>query len=176
MAAPAEAGRVHLPVIVSGASSACAPVPGAGYQALAPNPPPTDRPAEQHADLNLALRSYTPTSAFLGLVDYGGAADPGAPQLAGLFADRRTPAIDSVYRVHDWNWACNCRGAPLAWPDVTLVRLATTPGEVISLPAAGYQIGRLAAGYQALVLYASPERLTVKYTRRQCRLRLHHPP
>ena len=156
----------HLPVIVSAdaGGAACAAVPGAGYQALTANPPPSDRPAEQHADLNLALRSYTPTSGYLGLVDYGGAGDPAAPQLAGLFADRRTPAILGVDRVYDWNWGCNCRGAPLAWPDVTLARPAATPGEVIALPAAGYQIG-LAAGYQALVLYASAERITLKYTR-----------
>ena len=79
--APAEGRSVFLPVIRQQPrrQHACAPVPGAAYQALAPNPPPTDRPAEPHADLNLALRGYAPTSAFLGLVDYGGGSDTARP-------------------------------------------------------------------------------------------------
>jgi len=163
-AAQAHGTRTYLPLISGGAApaDACAPIPGASYQALTVPPPPSDRPAEAHGDLNLALRGYSATSGYLGLVDINGGSDPAAPQLAGLFADRRTPSFQSVYRVNDWNWACNCRGAPISSPAVTLARLATTPGEIISLPASGYQIG---SGYQALLLYASAERLTLKYTR-----------
>jgi hypothetical protein len=60
---PAFAQRVHaprdlnhqifLPLVTN---NTCGSIPGETYATLAPNPPPTDRPAEQHADLNLALR------------------------------------------------------------------------------------------------------------------------
>ena len=143
-------------------SDGCAPIAGASYQALSVPPPPSDRPAEAHADLNLALRGYAPAAGFLGLVDYWGGSDPSAPQLPGLFADRRTAVFQSVFRVYDWNWGCNCRGALLTSPDITLARLATTPGETIHAPDSGYQIGD---GFQVLVLYATSERLTLKYTR-----------
>jgi len=41
------------------------------------------------------------------------------------------------------------------------VELAVPLGEVIHVPSSGYEIG---GGYQALVLYADEERLTLKYT------------
>ena len=40
--------------------------------------------------------------------------------------------------------------------------MRTTAGETIHLPAAGYDLG---GGYGALVLFAEPARLTLKYTR-----------
>lgn len=156
------ASRAFLPLVAASAAAPCQPLPGASYSTLSVLPPPTDRPAEQHADLNLALRSYTPTGGYLGLVDYGGPTDPGAPQLPGLFADNRTASFVRVQRVYDWNWACNCRGAPLESPTVTLAELATTPGEPLRVPAAGYTVG---SGHQALVLFAAPDRITLKYTR-----------
>jgi hypothetical protein len=156
------AGRVFLPLVTVSVTNPCQPLPGASYGALTVLPPPTDRPAEQHADLNLALRSYTPTTGFLGLVDYGGAADPAAPQLAGLFADNRTGTFVRVHRLYDWNWGCNCRGASVTNPPVTLAELATAPGEPLRVPDSGYSIG---SGYEVLVLYAAPDRITLKYTR-----------
>jgi len=155
-------GRAFLPLVTASAAAPCQPLPGASYSALTVLPPPTDRPAEQHADLNLVLRGYTPTGGYLGLVDYGGPTDPSAPQLPGLFTDNRTGSFVRVQRVYDWNWACNCRGAPLANPLVTLAELATTPGEPLLVPDSGYHIG---SGYEVLVLYAAPDRVTLKYTR-----------
>jgi len=146
----------YLPLIFGG----CA-IPGESYGDLWVTPPPTDRPAESHADLNLALRGYVSTNAYKGLVDYSGEADPGAPQLPGLFANNRTPAFSAVYRVYDWDWNCNCRGPLLTYPDVTLAGLAVTPGETIHVPNSGYTVG---SGYEVLVLYASSNRLTLKYT------------
>jgi hypothetical protein len=153
--------RAYLP-IVSSQPSGCAPIPGVVYGTLDVNGPPTDRPAELHADLNLALRGYEVTSAYLGLVDYGGGADAKAPQLNTLFGNQRVPAFTTAYRVYEWNWTCNCRG-PLAtnYP-VTLLGMGVAPGEVIRLPDSGYDIG---SGYEALVLYATEERITLKYTR-----------
>ena len=140
---------------------ACQPT-GESYGELDVVAPPTDRPADQHADLNLGLRSYAQTIAIQSLVSYNGASDSSAPQLSGLFNDNRTPAFGTLYRVHDWNWECNCPGNLLnPWP-VTLAGLAVTPGEVIRVPDSGYSIG---SGYEVLVLYASTNRITLKYTR-----------
>jgi hypothetical protein len=50
----------------------------------------------------------------------------------------------------------------LTSPPVTLAELATTPGEPLRVPDSGYSIG---SGYEALVLYAAPDRITLKYTR-----------
>jgi len=153
--------RAYLP-FVSRQPPGCAPIPGVQYGTLDVNGPATDRPAELHADLNLALRGYEVTSAYLGLVDYGGGDDAKAPQLYTLFADQRVPAFTTAYRVYEWNWTCNCRG-PLAtnYP-VTLLGMGVAPGEAIRLPDSGYDIG---SGYEALVLYATEERITLKYTR-----------
>jgi hypothetical protein len=154
---------IYLPIITE--PEACEPIPGETYDVLSVNPPPTDRPAEIHADLNLSMRGYELTNAPKVLVDYNGSGDGNAPQLPGLFADNRTAVISDVYRVYDWNWSCNCRGALLAnWP-VTLAGLATTPGETVHVPDSGYAIGALANGYEVLVLYAALDRITLKYTR-----------
>ena len=154
---------IYLPIIVK--PEGCQPVPGETYTTLSVNPPPTDRPAEIHADLNLSMRGYELTDAFKGLVDYGGSGDGNAPQLPGLFADSRTAAISDVYRVYDWTWACNCRGALLDEYPVTLAGLATTPSETVHVPDSGYGIGALGSGYEVLVLYAALDRITLKYTR-----------
>jgi hypothetical protein len=147
---------------VVGQPAGCEPIPGVQYGTLDVDSEPTDRPAEQHPDLNLALRGYEVTDAYLGLVDYGGSADPGAPQLYTLFADQRVPGFPTVYQVYDWNWGCNCRGDLLTNYDVTLAGMGVAPGEVLHLPDSGYNIGN---GYEALVLYATEERITLKYTR-----------
>jgi hypothetical protein len=73
--------NVYLPLVVSG--GACPPIPGESYGTVSVPPPPTDRPAEQHADLNLALRGFVATTGHLGLVDYNGSVDPAAPSSAG---------------------------------------------------------------------------------------------
>lgn len=117
---------------------------------------------DQHADINLNVRGSVPTSATLALIDYTGDTDRGAPQLAGLFVNNRTPAFGAAFRVYDWDWNCNCRGALLDDPEVTLVSIRTTPGEMILVPAAGAQIGN---GFSVLVLHADSDQITLKYTR-----------
>jgi hypothetical protein len=151
---------LYLPLIAK--AETCQAIPGENYGTLSVNPPPTDRPAEVHADLNLALRGYQPTGAYLGLVDHNGSGDNNAPQLPGLFSDDRTGTVNAVYQVYDWNWGCNCRGDLLTNWDVTLAGLAVTPEETIHVPNSGYTIGD---GYEVLVLYASTDRITLKFTR-----------
>ena len=135
------------------------------YGTVTPMPPPTDRPAEYHADLNLALRGYVGTTAYLGLVDYIGLVDPNAPQLPGLFVDNRTATFRKNYQVYGWDWTCNCRTTPITDWQVTLSGLLVTQTETIRLPRSGYDIGKLPNGYSAMVLYASTNRITFTYTR-----------
>jgi hypothetical protein len=152
---------VYLPIAMT-QPAGCAPIPGVQYGTLTVGGLPPNPPAEQNADFNLAMRGWEITNAYRGLVDYSGGSDSGAPQLHTLYADRRVPAFPAVYRVYDWDWGCNCRGALLdTWP-VTLAGMGVAPGEVLYLPDSGYNIG---SGYEALVLYASEERITLKYTR-----------
>ncbi len=139
----------------------CAPIPGEQYGTLPIVGPPTDRPAARHGDLNLALRGYNRTTATRGLIDMAGPTDSRAPQLAGLFADKRSPLFRNVYRVNHWDWGSNSRGAPITDFKVTLAGLAARPGETVHVPDAGYGIGQ---GYAVLVLYADRNRITLKYT------------
>lgn len=163
-APPPSGSQLFLPLIghKSHTDTTCVPIPGASFESLPVPPPSSDRPAAQHADLNLSLRGYTSTDAARTLVWIDGATDVMAPQLFTLFGDQRMPQFNAVYQVYDWDWDCNCRGEPLASPKVTLAALQTTPGEVLFTPASGYDLG---SGYKALVLYADPHQLTLKYTR-----------
>lgn len=145
----------------------CAPISGVEYsKTLSIAGSPADRPANQHADLNLELRGFAPAAGKLSLIDMNGPTDNRAPQLAGLFADKRIPALSNVYRVHQWNWAAppnpGQRGGPITDFEVSLVGCETEIGETIHVPSAGYDIGE---GNQVLVLYADSNRITLKYTR-----------
>lgn len=145
----------------------CAPIPGVEFtKTLTIAGPPADRPAKQHADLNLELRGFAPTAGKLSLIDMGGPTDNRAPQLAGLFADKRIPALSNVYRVHQWNWeplpSPGKRGGPVTDYEVSLMGCETEVGETIHVPNAGYDIGE---GHQVLVLFADANRITLKYTR-----------
>lgn len=144
----------------------CAPIPGVEYGTLSIAGPPADRPADQHADLNLALRSFSPTAGKLSLIDMGGPTDHRAPQLADLFADKRTGILTSVYSANQWNWeplpSPGKRGGPITDYEVTLAGFETEVGEPIHVPGANYDIGQ---GHQVLVLYADSNRITLKYTR-----------
>jgi hypothetical protein len=84
-----------------------------------------------------------------------------APQLPGLFADKRTPVFSNVYRVNQWDWGRNARGGPIGDFEVTLAGLVAKPGETVHVPPSGYSIGQ---GYAVLVLYADTQRITLKYT------------
>lgn len=152
----------YFPVIGRGLT--CQPVGGQSFGTVIPL---SDRTlnAGTNPDLNLSVRGYVPTVSTLGLVDYGGDADGNAPQLPSLFADNRTAAITSVYRVYDWDWECMCVTEPMTNYPVTLAGLATTAGEVIRAPGSGYDIGLMRTGYEVMVLYAAANRVTLTYTR-----------
>jgi hypothetical protein len=162
-AAASRSANAYLPIIFSSPAVpvTCAPIVGESYGTLDVNGKPTDRPAEEHADLNLVLRSYEVTGAPLGFVEYGPTDDGRAPQLRGLYANATFRGFSQAYRVYDWNWSTNSRGALIDdWP-VTLAGLPAVPGETLHVPGSGYDIG----GYEVLVLYATEYRITLKYTR-----------
>jgi hypothetical protein len=150
---------IHLPLILN--SKLDCNVPGVSYNTFPVIPPPTDRPAEEHADLNLALRDYEPVTADLELQDYGGDTDPDAPQLDTLFTNPHLPTFTAAYQVHHWDWNCNCQAGLITNPPVTHLAMAVVPGEIIHVPDSGYHIG---GGNDVLVLYASENRITLKYT------------
>jgi hypothetical protein len=151
--------RTYLPII-SRPEDVCRPT-GEDYGTLEITPETLS--AETHPDINLAVRGYVLTTAELRLVNYNGSADPGAPQLAGVFSPQRPPIFTFVYRVYDWDWGNQRQGDPIDDPVVTLADLAATPGETVHVPdRLGSDIGY---GYKVLVLYASSDHLTLKYTR-----------
>jgi hypothetical protein len=163
-AAAFGAAEIYLPIVSGGrlAPPACEPIAGENYGTLDVNGEPADRPAEEHADLNLALRSYEVTGAPLVLVQYGPTDDSRAPQLRYLFSDASFRGFSRAFRVYDWNWSTNSRGSLIDdWP-VTLAGLPAAPGETLHVPSSGYEIG---GGYAVLVLYATENRITLKYTR-----------
>ena len=140
----------------------CASIPGENYRQTWIIPPPTDRPAETHPDLNLSIRGYAPTNARKDFVFYRGDTDEKAVQLSGLLGHGSRAVISSVYRVYDWDWTRHRRAGLLSDPEVTLMGLAVTPGDIIYLPDSGRTLGE---GFEALLLYANSTSLTIKYTR-----------
>ena len=158
--------KTFLPMAAYAGKNIECPLTSDREYALTPVIPPAEtRPDYLHADLNLSLRGYEQTSAYLGLVTYSGATDWDPPQLAHLFVDERIPQFTATYRVHDWNWSCDTNGCPGPLLDdwfVTLVSMQTSQGEPIRIPSRRAQIN--ATREQALVLYAEERRITLGYT------------
>jgi hypothetical protein len=159
VAAPARRAATAPP---SPAAISCRPIPGQAYGSLSIRGGPTNRPAAEHADLNLGRRAWRPVNASLALQNLGGPTDGNAPRFSSMFAPSRFPRPTGAYQVYNWDFGSGRRTTPIGNPEVTLVGFATTAGEIIRVPNAGYSIG---SGYAALVLYAEPSRITLKYTR-----------
>jgi hypothetical protein len=122
------------------------------------------RPAALNPEVNLAIRSYTWVDGFRQMVGIGGDTDIHAPQFHTLFADKRImQEFPAVYRAHEWDYNCNCRGGLIGFPEVTVLGISTRPNEVLYTPTRSQ--GDIGGGYAAMVLYASPTSLTLKYTR-----------
>ena len=155
-----QAGRTqYLPIIHKAQSCE---IPGSSYTATLSAGGGDGIPTHRHPDVNLAIRGYEPTTTELGLVDYDGNTDSNAPQLYSLFTDQRVPTFSNAYQIHRWDWNCNCRGDVYSNWGTTLLGMATAPSEIIHVPDSGYNIG---GGYEVMVLYATSERITLKYTR-----------
>lgn len=159
----------YFPLVTNFLPNACAPIPNQTYGTVAISGTSTDRPAAIHADLNLGFRGYTLTNQSRTLVDLAGETDPNAPQLDGLFSPPRLPSFPSAWQVGDWDWTCNCRVGWVIDPAVTLLGMGTSVAEIIDTPPFTAGIGSrpqaLLDGYAAMVLYATTQRITLKYTR-----------
>jgi len=140
----------------------CRPIQTQAYGSLAIRGGASAHPATEQADLNLGLRAWKSVNAPLALQSIGGPTDGNAPRFPSLFAPARVPRMTGAYQVYNWDFHSGRRAAPITSPAVTLVAFATAQGEPILLPGSGYSIGD---GYAALVLYAEPTRVTLKYTR-----------
>jgi hypothetical protein len=174
VATPTPAVRVHLPLILKPAGSVSPACPTSSTNSYTQGPATQFdkdnpvRPANAHADKNLALRGYaanTDPSLRRELVDYG-SASPQPPQFATLFSPNRVPPLGSFYRVYDWNWspspAPGSRGAPLTRWWVTALGLQVSPGEVLHVPASAYDIGQ---GFEVILLHADERRVALHYGR-----------
>ncbi len=139
----------------------CEPIGGVSYSTSATAGPVTDHPAAEHADLNLELRGWSPTTGTLGLVDVNGPTDALAPKLNTLLSDDRVPTFVQNYKVNEWDWSTNTRAGPITTWEVTLTGMQVAVGEVLELPNSGYDIG---GGKQARVLFADEDSITFKYT------------
>jgi hypothetical protein len=160
--APAE----QEPAELAPASVSCPGGSDASYTTVPTAGGGLTHPDSLHADLNLAVRGYSPTDVGAGLIDKDGPVDGDPPQLAGIFADYRRPAFGQAYRVNDWDWNCSERGCPLGPLDhvgATLLTVAANAGEPLGIPHRNAQI--YGGGYKALVLYAESTRITLGYTR-----------
>ncbi len=97
-------------------------------------------PSVALAEVNLGVRGFIATTSTLGLVDSAGLFDEGAPQLNKILFDERIPTLVGAYQVYEWDSTCNCRGAVQTEPSVTLIGIATTPGEILRAPRSSYYI------------------------------------
>lgn len=159
---------VYLP-LVHKALNACEAIPGVSYSYLGVvgSYDPGKPPPENNPDYNLLLLGYDWVNEYKGLVTYGGAMDPDAPQFYTMFTDQRTPAFVNTYRAHGWDWDQHRPlpppdpNPPYTWP-VTVLGVGVEPKEVIRTPDSGYDIQY---GYDAMVLYATEQQITLTYTR-----------
>ena len=163
---PPPSVTLYLPVVFGKPLPACPPASERSYALIPVDGPPADHPDALHGDINLALRGYTRVSATLALIHINGPTDKDAPQLAGIFADGRTPAFTSAHRVYGWDWACGEDGCPspdLTPVEVSLLGLAVNVTETLSFPSREAEI--YGGGFQVLVLYAAENRISLGYTR-----------
>jgi len=159
---------VYLP-LVQKAPNACEPIPGVSYSFLGVTEgyEPGKPPPENNPDYNLLLLGYDWVDEYKGLVFYGGDFDSKAPQFYTMFTDQRTPAFVNTYRAHGWDWGNHHPlpppdpNPPNTWP-VTVLGVGVTPMEIILTPDSGYDIQY---GYDAMVLYATEQQITLTYTR-----------
>jgi len=116
------------------------------------------RPAEEHGDLNIALREPQPIEADLSLQEIDGSGiDPNAPKLKPILE----PEFTQAYAVHNWDWGCNCKGD--LFDEVDMIGIKTTPGKPVFIPHKQQDIW--AGDYFALLLYASEDTVTFAYAR-----------
>jgi hypothetical protein len=165
---------VYLPLVMQEefrcpATSSNTYTTGIAYQADWDDPV---RPAYNHADKNLEMRSWDPNTYHAlkrELISYNVLdRDPRAPQFATMFRPHRVPELVGFYQVHHWNWAPSpipgTQAGVITFPAVTALGLGMTQGEPLHVPESGYEISPGNAA-EVLVLFADADSITFKFTR-----------
>jgi hypothetical protein len=158
---------VYLPLALNAypEPAACNPIPGETYTAISvvlEDSQPPSPSAEEDAGFNINLLDFHTRSDHQYWVSVGdGIYSP--PQFAYVYADPHRPSISESYQLY-------YNGAPAISEyrpvDVSALGLPTTPGQVIHVPERfGGGVVIDVHGYKALVLYASQQSITLKYTR-----------
>jgi hypothetical protein len=151
--------------------ASCAAIAGAHYDRVGTTSASPIDPATS-PDVNLLYRNWRPAAgAVRARTPISHPEDPkGSPQLNTLFGDSHVPTFTAVYQVQYWDWGSHsCNGyifpgapGPANGPEVTLLGLAATPGDLLHVPHSGYQIDP--PDFAAMVIYATSNTITLKYT------------
>ena len=83
-------------------------LPNTSYTSLSIAGEPLSVNPDTHPNLNLGVCGYAEVDAPLRPVELGPVHDPRAPQLPGMFGDRRTPAFTNAYQRYRWDANRNC--------------------------------------------------------------------
>jgi hypothetical protein len=162
--------KLYLPLVFSNPNP-CPVVSSAAYETIGiynNAPYKNNRLTDQNVDFRLSILGFAPVNQPLTFVSYGGGgAGAEGPRLGDMFQPHRVATFSKAYQVYTWNWnesqpaPYGSRGA-LAnnWP-VTVLDMATTPGEAISIPGRDSNIAQ--DNYKAMVLYAGPNEITLVY-------------
>ena len=161
-AAEDDARRAHRAFMPVAAGKPVEPpldcsVPG-GFDSLSIAGDPLTVDADTHPNLNLSVCGYAPVDAPLRLVELGPVHDPRAPQIPGMFGDRRTPALTQAYQRYRWDENRNCLNDYSSRWEATVLGMGVARGETIYTPDSDYDIG---GDYEYLVLYAGETDLTL---------------
>jgi len=130
------------------------------YNSVSPIGRSDNIPAEIHPDKNIKVRGYQSSTKSPALYNIEGPTDEKAPQLATLL-DRKDISLIRAYQVYDWNWSSNAKGNLIEDPEISMLGIATTPGEALHVPNSGYFIN---PGLQVMILYADNDSITLHYT------------
>ena len=115
--------QAYLSVISTPPKYVCPATSAAHFDAIPVLPPPTDRPAAQHADLNLACAVTKRAAVFSDWLTTAAARTRTRHNSANSSAPATCYTMTAVYQVYDWNWPANCRGGLITNPPVTLIAL-----------------------------------------------------
>ncbi|MBI3379436.1 hypothetical protein HY029_01630 [Candidatus Gottesmanbacteria bacterium] len=134
--------------------------------------PSGDPPAENNPDLNLSIRGHVSTNGEKYPIDLSsGQMGEKTPQIGKMLDGR--PTIVSLYRIYSWvgDFKTGRKGVPMPVPDdpaagvkqVQMIGLQTSNGESIKVPPV--YGNPISPEYNAMVIYADDNSITLKYTR-----------
>jgi hypothetical protein len=124
--------------------------------------------ASRSPDLNMNVRGWYPVAELLGFVQYpyppDAPPDTEHPLHLSNIAGSTAASFVRTYQVNDWDWlGCNCPVSrnPSPYP-VTMLGLRTIPSQPLHIASRDRPVDP--RGYTAMVLYAEPGQIALKYT------------